>query len=193
MPVIGVPVATATVTPTPTPQPSATLLPTATATTTPTATTVPLPPIRLRIESIGLNSRVEPLNAQLIQQSDTSATWIWPDPGYTVGHYAVSGRPSENKNIVLTGHNNWKGQVFRNLPSLKVDDTIILSTADDDFYYAVVETVIIPYRSDPVKGEAELWKYLGVQAGERLTLTSCYPFYTNADRIVVIAEPIDIE
>ena len=68
---------------------------------------------------------------------------------------------------------------------------IQLSTADEEFSYVVVETKIIPYRSDPVKGEAELWTYLGPQPSERVTLFSCYPFYTNADRIVVIAEPAE--
>jgi len=198
-PTVGVPVATATWTPSPTPPPTATPVPSATPSPTPTATATytptptPLPPIRIQIESIGLNSRIETLYPRFIQLSETSATWQWPDPGYVVGHYASSGRPTENKNIVLTGHNNWKGQIFRRLPSLEVGDRIVLSTADDDHYYSVVEKVIIPYRSNPTLGEAELWEYLGPQENERLTLASCYPFISNADRIVVIAEPVIAE
>jgi sortase A len=196
VPTVGVPAATATQTPSPTPSPTATPIPSATPSPTPTATATytptptPLPPIRIQIESIGLNSRIETISPQFTKQSDTVATWQWPDPGYVVGHYASSGRPTENKNIVLTGHNNWKGQIFRRLPSLEAGDRIVLSTADDDYYYSVVEKIIIPYRSNPTLGEAELWRYLGPQEGERLTLASCYPFISNADRIVVIAEPI---
>lgn len=197
MPVIQIPSATPTSTPTvrptatATPQPTSTPLPTATSTSTATPTPTPLPPVRIRIASIGLNSRVEPLLPQLFQDSGESASWIWPDPGYMVGHFALTGRPTEDRNIVLSGHNNWKGQVFRNLPSLELGDMIQLSTADEDYSYVVVEKVIIPYRRDPVKGEAELWKYLGPQPSERLTLFSCYPFISNADRIVVIAEPAE--
>lgn len=197
MPVLQIPSATPTATSTvmptatATPQPTSTPLPTATPTSTATPTPTPLPPVRLRIASIGLNSRVVPLVPQLVQESDTSATWIWPDPGYEVGHLVLTGRPTENNNIVLTGHNNWKGEIFRSLPSLEAGDIIQLSTADDDYSYVVVETLIIPYRSDPVKGEAEIWKYLGPQPSERLTLFSCYPFISNADRIIVIAEPVE--
>lgn len=196
VPVVGVPMATATHTPSPTPPPTATPVPSATPSPTPTTTATytptptPLPPIRIQIEAIGLNSRIEPLYPKFIQQSETQSTWQWPDPGYVVGHYASTGRPTENKNIVLSGHNNWKGEVFRRLPSLEAGDRIVLSTADKDYYYAVVEKIIIPYRINPTLGEAELWKYLGPQENERLTLASCYPYFSNADRIVVIAEPV---
>lgn len=189
-PTIGIPLPTATATATPTPRPSSTPLPTATATATPTPTPTPLPPIRLQIPAIGLNSRVKTLDAQITRQSETLETWNWPDPGFVVAHYAFSGRPTEQKNIVLAGHNNWKGEVFRYLANLKPGDTIRLSTADNDYEYVVTETVIIPYRRNPTEGAAKLWEYMGPQPGERLTLVSCYPYLTNADRIVVIAEPL---
>ena len=190
VPTIGIPIATATATHTPTPQPSSTPLPTATATPTPTPTPTPLPPVRIQIPAIGVNSRIETLEATLSKDRETSKTWIWPDPGYMVGHYAFSGRPTEKRNIALAGHNNWKGEVFRYLHKLKVGDTITLSTVDNEYIYEVAETVIIPYRSNPTLGAETVWKYLGPQPGERLTLLSCYPYLTNADRIVVIAKPL---
>lgn len=185
------PTATATPTQTPTPPPSATPLPTATATATATPTPRPLLPIRLQIPAIGVNSRVETIEAEVTQISETHEIQHWPDPGYVVGHYAFSGRPTEGRNMVLVGHNNWKGQVFRNLPRLEPGDVITLSTADNAYRYRVTDTVIIPYRADPVLGAELLWGYLKQQEEERLTLYSCYPFATNADRIVVIAEPFD--
>jgi len=189
LPTLGVPMATATQTPTP--KPSATPMPTATFTPvhTATATPTPLPPIRLQIPSIGVNSRIQTLDANVVQAGEKQETWLWPDPGYLVGHYNFSGRPTENRNIVLTGHNNWKGSVFSELHRLQTGDIITVSTADNSYRYKVTESVIIPYRVNPAHGAQELWRYLAFQGEEQLTIFSCYPFATNADRIVITAKP----
>lgn len=197
LPTVDVPLATPTwtatptATETPTPIPSATPMPTATPTATYTATPRPLPPIRLQIPAIGVNSRVQTLDAQVTVTGEKSETWLWPDPGYVVGHYSFSGRPTEGRNVVLTGHNNWKGSVFSELYRLHAGDRITLSTADTSYLYEVVDSVIIPYRANPVHGSAELWRYLSRQEEELLTIYSCYPFATNADRIVVTAKPVE--
>jgi len=54
----------------------------------------------------------------------------------------------------------------------------------------VTEKVIVPYRQDPVAGDAELARYMDTFDDERLTLISCFPFFTNADRVVVVAKSV---
>ncbi|MEZ4706890.1 MAG: sortase [Caldilineaceae bacterium] len=161
------------------------LLPTPTA----TPTLAPQPPIRLEISRIGLNSHI--VETAPISWTTRSGTtfWQWPVVDFAVGHQNLSGKPNGGTNIVLAGHNNTAGMVFRDLYLLEVGDLITLYTADQEFEYTVMEKVIVPYRRDPVGGEALLQHYMAPTATEQVTLLSCYPYATNADRIVIRAKP----
>ncbi|MFQ6014652.1 MAG: sortase [Anaerolineae bacterium] len=137
---IPVPTATDTPAPTPTPTDSVTPLPTDTATSpslaipVPTSTGTPTvasagpyrpPAVRIVIPRIGLDSKVveagiERWNGQL----------MWSVPDYAVGHYLGTADPGEKGNIVLAGHLDIRGEVFRHLDKLRVGDEIRLYSAD---------------------------------------------------------------
>ena len=180
---------TATVLPTPvsTGTPTSTPIPTATA--YPTATPIPplQPATRIEIPRIGLNTNIVESQPQQITNAFGAVEWHWESVEYAVGHHSLSGVPGAGTNIVLSGHNNWRGEVFRDLPELVAGDTVILYTADDEYRYRVVEKTIVPYRADPEAGEAVLQSYAQASDHERVTLVSCYPYVTNVDRIVVVA------
>lgn len=173
-----------------TPSPTPTITATPTSTPTPTATPVPPPPIRIKIPYIGVNAKITLLEATQSTTWQGDTRWVWADPGYAVGQLDNGNNLGGGSNIVLSGHNNWMGEVFRDLYLLKPGNEIILYSTDKEFHYTIEEVTIVPYRRDPQAGEATIQNYAAPTAGEQVTLISCYPYITNADRIVVIAKPI---
>lgn len=166
------------------PVPTHTPLPTA----IPTATPLPpsLPPTRLSIPAIALNTSIK----QIHPSRRSGKTYEWKPPAYAVGHHDTSGNPGEGRNIVLSGHNNTQGAVFRHLPRLEIGDTVVLYTVDRPFRYRVEAKYIIPYLGAKAEAEAKLRSYAAPTPEEQVTLISCWPYATNAHRIVVIAVPV---
>jgi len=156
-------------------------------------TPTPQTAIRIQIPTIRVNSTIVEVDPVQVKKSRTVTRWEWQVPAYAVGHHKASGSPGSASNIVLGGHNNTQGEVFRRLHRVEVGDEIILYTLDNEFRYQVVEKTIVPYRRNPEAGEHTMQMYIGPSADERLTLYSCYPYATNADRVVVVAEPLTDE
>jgi LPXTG-site transpeptidase (sortase) family protein len=167
--------------------PPATPLPTLTP--TPTATPLPLPPVRISIPAIDLNTIIEETYPTTKTLWTGKQEFIWESISYAIGHYNTSGFPGEGTNIVLAGHNNTEGAVFRRLEELDEGDDIIVYTADKAFYYEVLKKIIVPYRGFEAKADASLRFYAAPKSTETVTLISCWPYITNKDRIVVIAQP----
>ncbi len=153
-------------------------------------TPTPQTAIRIQIPTIGVNSTIVEVEPVQVKKSRTITRWEWQVPAYAVGHHTASGTPGHANNIVLGGHNNTQGEVFRRLYRVEVGDEIILYTLDNEFHYQVVEKTLVPYRRNPEAGERSMQMYIGSTDYERLTLYSCYPYATNADRVVLVAEPL---
>lgn len=175
------------------PQNPARLVFLAQVTAAPTAAPLPQIPVRLAIPAIDLNSSVIGVEAQKVRLAGGQERWKWTVADYAVGHHISSGKPGEGRNIVLTGHNNTRGEVFRYLPNLKIGDSVIIFSADREHYYSVAERVIVPYRRDRVNAERTIKAYSAPTPGERVTLISCYPYLTNADRIIIVAKPAEVD
>lgn len=169
--------------------PPATPPPTLTPAPSPTATPLPLPVIRLSIPSIGLNSVVEEVFPIETYSSNGEIVSVWDAETVAVGHYDTSGNPGEGRNIVLSGHNNMLGEVFRDLNYVSLGDEIILFTEDRAFYYHVQKKYIIPFLGEEEEGSEQLRSFAAPQSTEMVTLISCWPYATNANRIIIIAVP----
>jgi len=170
--------------------PPATPLPTLTPTPVPTATPLPLPATRLSIPVIDLNVTIEETAPRLQSSPGGQSYYIWDPPAYAAGHHDSSGNPGEGRNIVLDGHNNTLGEVFRDLNKLTPGDQIILLTDTGVFYYQVQEKMIIPYVGAEEQADAQIQALTAPQSAERVTLVSCWPYATFTNRIVVIAVPV---
>lgn len=95
-----------------------------------------------------------------------------------VGHTIGSANPGERGNCILSAHNDIYGEIFRDLPDMKVGDEVFVHTQTQEYRYVVEQTRIV--------GEHEV----GVMANTStpvLTLISCYPYGIDTHRIVVIA------
>lgn len=169
--------------------PPATPLPTLTPTPIPTETPPPLPAIRLSIPAIKLNTSIKEIAPTEKTLSNGDASLVWEPVAFAAGHYDTSGNPGGGQNIVLSGHNNTLGEVFRYLDQLNPNDEVILYTESGEFHYWVQQKIIIPFLGAEAQGDAALLAYSAPQSTEMVTLISCWPYATNAQRIIVIAAP----
>jgi sortase A len=96
-----------------------------------------------------------------------------------VGHYAGSANPGDVGNVVLAGHNDVYGEVFRDLADLQAGDEITLYTASAAYRYVVRGWSIV---------EPSDVSVLEPTATPTLTLVSCYPYRIDTQRIIVVAD-----
>lgn len=99
-----------------------------------------------------------------------------------VGHYKGSSLPSQNGQIVLSGH---RDTVFRHLGELKVGDQLIVQVSNGSFTYKITHTKIVDSKDTSI---------ITLQKDhEELILTTCYPFryIGNAPkRYIIYADPV---
>ena len=121
--------------------------------------------VRIGIPSIGVD-------APVIQGDD------WEALKTGVGLNASSGIPGKSGNVILSGHNDIFGQVFRELDKLEPGDEIMLLTEKNAYTYIVTGTQIVQPSQIEVMRQTE---------ESTLTLISCYPYLVDTQRIVVSA------
>jgi hypothetical protein len=120
--------------PTPTPEPEPT--PTPEPEPTPTPEPEPMPAVRIIIPKIGVNEKIVEIGLRKIGSGENTR-YVWDTAKYAVGHRNNSAHPGQPGNIVLSGHNNTHGEVFRHLDRLEPGDEIYLYTLDEEFVYVV--------------------------------------------------------
>lgn len=116
---------------------------------------------------------------------------VWEVAEYAAGHQYSSMNPGDGGNVVLSGHNNWKGEVFRYLENLKSGAEIDLWTqAGTKYVYKVREIdklkeVGVSYAQRVKNGQV-----MNNTPREQLTLITCWPYTTYTHRLIVIADPV---
>lgn len=104
-----------------------------------------------------------------------------------VGHYDGTAGPGEVGNFAVAGHRTTWGRPFHDIDRLRTGDLVLVETADHVYVYAVTDhEVVLPTDVEviaPVPGDPGATADLGV-----LTMTSCHPRYSAAQRYVVHAE-----
>jgi sortase A len=172
---------------TPTPVPTATLVPTPTCTPTATPTPQPQPPVRVRIPKIAVNSAVSEIGV-VAHGDPADPTFVWETLGRGVGHDRDSVNPGEAGNIILFGHNNTAGEVFRRLSELEAGDQVHVYTADQEFVYVVRQVDIVRAAGATEQDKSVHAFYMGPKSEETLTLISCWPYVTYTHRVYVVAK-----
>lgn len=207
--------AASTVSDTPTPSPSPTLLPIdtpvsgvdaappATTVKPPTPTVTPMPtltptpdpfppaqssPNRIVIEAIGLDSPVvdvgwheETVGGQAIS--------VWDVAEFAAGWHKNSTLPGNMGNIVLSGHHNIKGEVFRYIVDLEPGQTITLYADGRAYDYVVEDKFILKDKGEPEEVRRANARWIGPFDDKRVTLVTCWPYNNNTHRVVVVAKP----
>lgn len=151
--------------------------------------TEPTQPYRLVIPKLGIDARIE--RVQLVPKEDNGITYYqWQVPrGFEVGWHETSALLGQAGNTVLNGHNNIYGEVFRDLHDLELGDEIIVYDLEKPHVYQVIHQEIMPENGQPLSVRIENARWIQQSGDERITLVTCWPYSTNANRLVVIAKP----
>jgi len=132
----------------------------------PIPTPGPEAPTRVVIPSIGIDA--------LVVEGDS-----WEKLKLGVGHHLSTANPGERGNMVLSGHNDIYGEVFRHLGDLELGDEVIIYAGEQPYRYVVTAKQIV---------EPTHVSVLASTTKPVATLISCYPYMVDSHRIVVIAE-----
>ncbi len=121
--------------------------------------------VRIQIPAIGVDAPVV--------QGDG-----WEQLKRGVAQHIGTPNPADAGNIVLSGHNDIYGEVFRDLDRLDPGDKVILFTSQRQYTYVITGTQMV----EPTTVEV-----MAPTSDARVTLISCHPYLVDAHRIVVTA------
>lgn len=147
------------------------------------------PPDRLVIPAIKLDSTIVPISWVAVEQEGVR-TRVWQVADYVVGWHETSSYPGQVGNIVLNGHHNIKGEVFRYLVDLEMGDQVHVYAQDQRYTFAVSEKHILKEKGEPLDVRRENARWIEPTEDERLTMITCWPYTNNTHRLVVIAKPV---
>ncbi len=94
------------------------------------------------------------------------------------GHYPTTPMPGQPGNAAIAGHRTTYGAPFFKLDELARGDEIVVTTRQGEFRYDVMESKIVSPEETAV---------LDDMGDDRLTLTTCNPRYSAAQRLIVVA------
>lgn len=95
------------------------------------------------------------------------------------GHYKGTPLPGQPGNSAIAGHRTTYGAPFYRLDEMQPGDPIFVSTRQGAFRYEVRQTFVV---------KPEQVEVLAPTEGDQLTLTTCNPRFSAAQRLVVVAD-----
>lgn len=146
------------------------------------------PASHITIAAVGIDTdivevapKAEAIDGQLIE------TWQVAD--WAAGHHRGSADPGENGNIVLAGHDDVRGEVFRGLHDIALGAEVLLTTPGGVHRYVVVEIHVRLERGAPLADRLATGQFIAPMPEERVTLITCWPYGIDDHRIIVVAKP----
>jgi len=208
---MATPTSVVTVTPSPTRQPTAT--PTATPTFLPPTPSPPAippqPPVRIVIPDLDIDAPVVEMGWRVVEVGGKRRTeWdLDPIKGGKAGHLANSALPGQSGNVVISGHHNIEGEVFKNISlawsdedaELQEDGITMRSHVLDGrpiylydaagrvFQYVVEGMYKLPDKDVSEAQRRENARFIAPTSEPVLTLVTCWPYTNNTHRIIVVA------
>jgi sortase A len=159
----------------------------------PTATVTPVtgtrrPPTRIVAPAIGLDATVVPMGWDLVKRNGAMVS-EWAVPSGAAGWHITSAVPGERGNVVLSGHHNIEGKVFRYVVDLQPGDEVTLYVEDMPYPYWVTEKYILQEAGMPLEVRRRNAQWIMPTQDERLTLVTCWPYEWpgNTHRVIVVA------
>lgn len=146
-------------------------------------------PDRLVIPAIDLDTAIVDVGWEVVERGAQRST-EWQTADNAAGRHLNSARPGEPGNVVLSGHHNTKGEVFRRISEqeLAVGDAIYLYDAQGRRHTYLVSEVTEPLLEVGASEAQRLAnaRYIQPTSDARVTLVTCWPYWTNTHRIVVV-------
>jgi len=104
-----------------------------------------------------------------------------------IGHYPHTGMPGEKGNFAISAHRTTYGKPFNRIAELKSGDYLVVQTEEAWYVYKVTSHDIV--RPTQVEVIAPVPNDPGAEPDNHyITLTSCHPMYSAAERFVVWGE-----
>lgn len=144
-------------------------------------------PERIWIDKLNVDAAIEPVGPGK-KVAKKGVEWGAPN-NKNVGWHDYSGKLGEGKNIVLNGHNNIYGAVFKKLYTLEKGDQIRVGAGDQVVTYSVESVVKVLERGQPISVRIKNAQAIQPAVDDRLTIVSCWPETSNSHRVIVIARP----
>ena len=124
-------------------------------------------------QALGIKIPAIGVNAPIVQGDG------WEELKRGVGQHIGTANPGQPGNLVLTGHDDIYGEIFRYLDQLEPGDEITVFTANRSYVYLVTERMIVAPTYVQV---------MNPTLGTILTLITCYPYLIDSQRVVIRAE-----
>ncbi len=175
---------------------------------TPTPALIGARPVRLVIPDLKIDTKVVPMGWEVIQTADGPRS-EWVIPKYEAGHHINSALLGQPGNLVISGHNNIYGQVFKpisfawdNDRRIRVDDFTdrsevlngrviqLFDEAGQVYPYVIEEFYRLKDTGVPLQQRIANGRFMQPTQDTRLTLITCWPPTNNTHRLVVIARPV---
>lgn len=147
------------------------------------------PPTRIVIPSIGLDAPVVEMGWVVKTNANGERYSEWVVPDFAAGWHKNSALPGRGGNVVLSGHHNIAGEVFRDLVNTNPGDTVTLYVDDVAYPYVITEKYIVQEKGASYEQRLKNAAFIKPTPDERLTLVTCWPYETNTHRLIVIARP----
>jgi sortase A len=104
-----------------------------------------LPPATwIAIPAVGIDADIVEVAYQILTIDGQSVIQVQATDD-TASHDATSANPDEGGNAVIIGHDDWKGEVFKNLHGVNLGDQVILTAPGATHRYTITE---IHYRKN---------------------------------------------
>lgn len=144
-------------------------------------------PYRLQLPAIEVDVPVVELGWHPATSNAGQIFSEWDVAEYAAGWHKNSATPGAGGNVVMSGHNNILGAVFRELDQLKQGDEAIVWSGGKRYTYIVDRVMVVPEKYAKPEQRAANAVWIGPFDDDRLTLVSCWPRNDNTHRIIVVA------
>ena len=147
-------------------------------------------PERIVLPSIGVDSDVIKVGWRAVTLANGKTASQWEVADFAAGWHKNSALPGQSGNVVLSGHNNIQGAVFRKLYKMQPGDIAKLWAGGQEFDYQVEKVMILKETGAPIEQRRENARWIQAFDDDRLTLVSCWPETSNTHRVIVVAKPV---
>ena len=143
-------------------------------------------PDRVVIPAISLDTPVVDLGWSAATDPSGRVFSRWDVAAFAAGWHVNSAQLGQAGNVVMSGHNNILGAVFRELDQLQAGDVATIWSGNTRYNYAIDKVVIVPDRHATEEQRRDNAGWISQFGDDRLTLVSCWPRDDNSHRIIVV-------
>lgn len=146
---------------------------------------------RIVIPAIDLDVPVTELGWHSATNESDQIFSEWDVAINAAGWHKNSARPGEGGNVVMSGHNNIYGAVFRELDQLDQGDEAFVYVGDRLYTYEIEQVIVVPEVYADAEQRADNAQWIEQFDDDRMTLVSCWPRDDNSHRIIVIGYAVE--